>query len=321
MPSPRDYYEVLGVSRHADEKTIKAAYRKLAREYHPDVNKSSDAPRQFNEVQEAYDTLSDAQKRRVYDQFGHAGAAAAASGQRARPHGTYTWSNIGGDRHTGGAQPDLSDLFDEVFGGGGPRSPFGSSAPRTSSRAAQGRDLESDIMIGFMDAVHGGTQTVRLEQRGTTKSIEVTIPAGIADGARLRVRAAGQPGSRGAPPGDLILTVRIGAHPYYRREGERNLDLAMDLPLTIAEAALGAVITVPTPTKPVELTVPAGSSSGQKLRIRGLGIRAADGVTGDFYAVVKIVSPKDLTAADRTLLKELGERLPSPRTGPEWGVS
>lgn len=324
MPSQRDYYEILGIQRGASDDEIKAAYRKLARQYHPDVNKAPDAAAKFNEVQQAYDTLSDAGKRKVYDTYGHAGPSPFRGGAAGgRPHGTYTWSNVAGEPFEGAfSEGDLGSIFDEIFGAGaraGGAAPFGAAGARPKARArAKPREVNADITIGFLEAVRGGKHSLRVQRDGSAQTIEVTIPAGITDGTKLRIRG----GAGGATPGiaapDLIITVHVGAHPLFRREGARQLDIALDLPLTIAEAALGATVTVPTPTKPVELTIPPGSSSGQRLRVRGLGVRAADGSTGDFYAILRIVAPKSLAPEDRAALEKLAPRLTSPRDGPEW---
>ncbi len=336
MPTKRDHYDVLGLKRHATESDIKAAYRKLARQFHPDVNKAADAAQKFAEVQDAYDTLSDAPKRKLYDQFGHAGVEGSraagngggpGAGGARRPHGTYTWSNIAGEPFQGEgiSDSDLGSIFEEIFGAGSARpssaggSPFGSHA-RARSRASKGRDIDAEITIGFLDAVRGGTHTLRIQRGGSAQSIEVTIPAGITDGTKLRVRGSGSPSAGGSGAGDLILAVRVGAHPLFRREGEKQLDLALDLPLTIAEAALGTTITVPTPTKAVELTIPPGSSSGQRLRVRGLGIKTSAGDTGDLYAVLRIVAPKELSPEDHAALTAMRSRLPNPRSGTEWSV-
>ncbi|HVZ93924.1 MAG TPA: DnaJ C-terminal domain-containing protein [Phycisphaerales bacterium] len=324
MAEPKDHYEVLGLKRSATEAEIKAAYRKLARQYHPDVNKSADAAKHFNEVQEAYDTLSDPQKRKTYDQFGRAGAPGfrpGGGGGGGRPTGTYTWSNIGGDNFDVGGgfhEGDVGSIFEEIFGAAPGRasgSPFGSQA-RAKSRASRGRDLEAEVHVSFMESIRGGKQSLRVQRGGTTQTIEVTIPAGVTDGAKLRVRGSGAVSPSGSAAGDLILTVRVGAHPLFRREGE--LDIALDLPLTIAEAALGATVTVPTPTKPVELTIQPGASSGQRLRIRGMGVSIPGGKTGDFYAVIRIVAPKELSPDDREALKRIADHLPNPRAGNDW---
>lgn len=339
MPTKRDYYEVLGLSRNASEEDIKRAYRKLAREYHPDVNKGEDAAKKFAEISEAYEVLSDSEKRAKYDKFGHAFAGYDAAGggySGARPGGTYTWSNVGGN---GGGVPgfdpdDMGSIFEEVFGVGGGRtggSPFGGATrggARARSRPMRGEDITTDLNITFMTAVKGGKESVRVQRGGSIQTIDITIPPGIEDGKKLRVRGAGHPARGGATTGvagDLIVTVHVGNHPYFRRDPNKPLDILIDLPLTIVEATLGTTVNVPLLKGSVDLTVPPGCTSGQRLRIRGHGIcdttkaakRGKAPLTGDFYAVIKIVTPKpdELSPADRKMLEEISARLPHPRSG------
>lgn len=331
MASKRDYYEVLGVGRSADAEAIKGAYRKLARQYHPDVNKSDDASARFAEVQEAYDALSDPEKRKAYDRFGHdgpAGAGFGGVGGGGRGRGTYTWTNVAGSPGGGAAgftDSDIGSIFEEIFGVSGSRGGFGVRSPydtasashaRARSKPFKGRDIEHDVTVSFEEAIRGGTQSIKVLRGGTTQTIEVTIPAGVAEGAKLRVRGAGAPSTGGGSPGDLILNIRIRPDEVFRREGQ---DLILDLPLTITEATLGATVNVPTLDKRVSLKVPAGTQSGQRLRVKGHGVRTADGKAGDLYAVVKIVPPKQLSGEDRAALERMGERLPRVRTGPQWG--
>jgi curved DNA-binding protein len=329
MSNPRDYYEVLGVSRQASADEIKAAYRKLARTLHPDVNKAPDAAERFGELQRAYEALSDPEKRKLYDQFGHAGvdprvAGGAQSGWPggAGPGGgTYTWTNVGGGR---GGVPfddvDLGSIFEDMFGGaargagGRPGAGFGSRA-RARSRSARGHDLAREIEVGFEEAVRGGTRSIRVSRGGSSQTIDVKIPPGTADGAKLRVRGAGRPSAGGGGAGDLILTVKVAPHPVFSREGD---DLVVELPITIAEAALGAKVRIPTLGKPATLTVPPGTSSGQRLRLKGQGVPKKSGGAGDLHARVKIVGPKKLSKDDQDALRRLGEKLTSPRTGPHW---
>lgn len=312
MPSKRDHYDVLGVHRSAGDAEIKSAYRKLARELHPDRNKAPDAAVKFAEVQEAYDALSDTEKRRIYDQFGHnpPGSSGFGSGNGAGAGGVrYSWS--GGSPF---GDSDVGDIFESIFGGaaaGG--GPFGGgrAAPTGHARAKPGkaRDTEAVIEVDFMTAALGGSRTVRVGD-ATPREIDVKIPRGQPEGGRLRVRGGGMPGPRGGPPGDLLLTVHIAKHPYFRREG---LNVELDLPLNIAEASLGAKLNVPTLTGSVELSIPPGASSGQRLRLKGLGIKDESGSVGDLFAVVKLVAPKSLDPADRSALEELGTRLENPR--------
>lgn len=336
MPKKRDYYEILGVPRAATADDIKRAYRKLAREYHPDVNKSEGADKRFAEISEAYEVLSDESKRSKYDQFGHAGDPGFGSGYAGRPGGTYTWSNVGGSATApGGFDPDdIGSIFEEVFGvggqsaGGSPFGPRGRSTARARSRSMRGEDITADLHITFMTAVRGGTESVRIQRGGSAQTIDITVPPGIEDGKKLRVRGSGHP-ARGAGAsglsGDLIVTVHVGNHPYFRREPGKPLDILIDLPLTITEAVFGTTVNVPLLKGSVDLTVPPGCVSGQRLRVRGHGIvdttkaakRGGTPPTGDFYAVIKIVAPNptQLSEPDRQLLSTLGSRLPSPRTG------
>jgi curved DNA-binding protein len=308
---PKDLYAVLGVARTASADEVKKAYRKLARQYHPDVNKATDAQSKFTQVQHAYDVLSDEAKRRHYDQFGTTnGSEPPPSGGGAG--GNPRWSSVGGPFGSGQVDPDeLGSMFEAFFGNSGRGGGQGFSSKGGRSRSPRGEDAHEaarhEIMIPFVTAARGGTETLRLETGAGSQTIEVTIPAGIDDGAQLRVR-------RGGGSGDLILSVRVGSHPIFRRgEGAslgRGLDLSVDVPMTIADATLGAKLNVPTLDQPVEVTIPAGTASGKKLRLKGLGIKPATGAAGDLYAVVQIVPPAadTLTASERETLKTIASR-------------
>jgi curved DNA-binding protein len=318
----RDYYDVLGVSRSATADEIRSAYRKLARQLHPDVNKAADAAKKFNEVQEAYDILADEQKRKAYDQFGHAapGFSGAGAPPGGRPH--YSWSNVGGDVR--GADVDMEDLgsmFDAFFGGQ-PGGMGGMGGGARSARAKRARPaperqpaIEHELDITFLTAAKGGTETLRFQQDGKTRTIEVRIPKGTSDGTKLRVRA-------GAEGGDIILTIRVGPHPLFRRSehpgSPQGLDLYLDLPLNIAEATLGAGISVPTLEGSVDLKVPPGTASGRKLRIRGQGIEDDKGTRGDLYAITRIVPPDSTALAPKEAetLRAIAAKGPSPRA--DW---
>jgi len=326
MATPKDYYDTLGVPRNATADEIRKAYRKLARQHHPDVNKAADAAARFGEIQEAYEVLSDEEKRRNYDRFGHATPGFGGVGNGgSRPSGRQqAWSHV--DATGGGFDTDdLSGIFEQMFGGrggAGTGSPFGARGGRAGPGGSRvqpqrGTDLEHRVTITFMTAATGGTEELRLTISGEPTTISVKIPPGIEDGAKLRVRGKGQPGTSGGSPGDIILTVNVGQHPFFRREG---LDLFVDIPITIAEAALGVTVTAPllgavtgTGPKSVQLKVPAGTGSGQKLRVRGKGLSDAKGGSGDYYAVVQIAAPTDLTEDDRILLAKLANGLKNPR--------
>lgn len=319
MPQ-RDYYEVLGVPKSATSEEIRKAYRGLVRKLHPDVNKAADAQKRFTEVQEAYDVLSDEQKRKLYDQFGAAGVKGGpppGAGGRAggRPHVDVNGLNIDDE--------ELKEVFESIFGGGGMGGGgFGGRAPRggRAGRAAQQTPEETvrhELLIGFEAAARGTLEAVRLgTPDGVGKRIEVKVPAGVEEGAQLRVRA-----TRSTP--EVIITVRIGSHPLFRR-GEfadtgKGLDLYLDMPLSIAEATLGAKLSVPTLWGVMELTVPPSTGSGRKLRLRGKGLRDDAGREGDLYVIAKVVAPqRPPSEMEASVLREICEREPSPRRGAGW---
>lgn len=324
----RGYYDILGVSRTASADEIKAAYRKLARKLHPDVNKSSDASEQFQEVQKAYEALSDEESRRRYDRVGHKAFihGVSSSGRRSSEGGrgpTYTWSNVGGGEYGGATNDfdfgDIGEVFEEMFGRRGSfrgGSGAAGAGPESRSRPSKGRDLYAERLISFETAMTGGHEAVRIGRGGAAQTIEVKIPKGVLDGAKLRVRGGGEPSATGGPPGDLMLTIHVGKHPLFQREG---MDVVLELPLTIVEATLGASVAIPTPMgERVELKIPAASASGSKLRLRGRGVESEDGKKGDLLAVLRIVPPKELSQEDEAMLRTLGTKLGTPRTGPEW---
>jgi curved DNA-binding protein len=310
----RDFYEVLGVPRNASAEEIQRAYRKLARQFHPDVNKDPSAEERFKEISEAYDVLSDPETRRKYDQFGpnfrqvpegvdpDTWAAAQQGGrprgQRPRggqqtragqgaPGGFEGWTTFeGGD--FGGI--DFEDLFGGAFGRGR-RGPM------------RGADQEAELQLTVEEAFHGGRRTITLPGPGGPRTYDVNIPAGVTDGQRIRLAGQGSQGGGGGAAGDLYLIVRIAPHPRFRLEGR---DIYVDLPVTPWEAALGAKVPVEGPGGEAKVSVPAGSSSGRRLRLRGRGMPNPKGQPGDLYAVVKIMVPKRLKKRERELFEELG---------------
>lgn len=302
-----DYYKVLGVSRGASAEEIRKAYKKLAREYHPDrrPNDKSAAER-FKQIQEAHEVLSDPEKREQYDRYGSAfrGAGREPTGQ--------AWTSPGGagpidlNDLFGGGAVDLEDLFGGAFGGGfgrGPRQP----------RAMKGQDVRTTVTVPFTTAALGGSYDLHLTRDGRSETLTVKIPAGIADGGVIRLAGEGQPGVAGGPAGDLLVTVHVASHPYFRREGN---NLFVEVPVTPTEAALGAKVDVPTLSEGnVVLTIPSGSSSGTKLRLRGKGV--PDQRTkqpGDQIVTLKIVVPRELSERAKELYRELAEAAPqNPR--------
>lgn len=311
MSDKRDFYDVLGISKSANTDEIKKTYRKLARKYHPDLNKNDpSAERKFKEVQEAYDVLSDDKKRKAYDQFGHVGvnsasaaeaaAAAAAAGQgRARGAGgfRYTQQTPGGATVDYG-DVDFGDIF-EMFTGG--RARGGGRARQQVRDETPGQDITYDATISFLDAMRGTQVQVRLTHPDGSKPEEISIkvPAGVKDGAKIRVGGHGQPSPTGGPRGDLLITVRVGEHPYFRRDGQ---DILLDLPVSLKETIQGASISVPTIDGHVDLHIPAGMTSGKRLRIRGKGVPQKDGSRGDQYCRLMVQIPSGLTEEEKKQL-------------------
>ena len=301
MPAEkRDLYKVLGVARDVDADALKKAYRKLARRHHPDVNPGDKAYEdKFKEISEAYDVLSDAAKRRNYDEFGEVslqGGFDAEQARRAREaFGARFGGGAEGGPQFGGGEPfEFGDL-DDLLG----RFGFGGRGGGGRAASLRGSDLQAQLELDFLEAAKGGEKRLTLQLAGEdgrlrSQTLTVRIPPGVADGGRIRLRGKGAPGLGGGPPGDLWATVRVRPHPVFRREG-RNL--IVDVPLTIVEAIRGAKIEVPTLEGRATLTVPPGTDSGQKLRLRGKGIAApGGGVLGDLYVVVQIRVPKQLDA-------------------------
>jgi DnaJ-class molecular chaperone len=316
----RDYYEVLGVARTASEDEIKRAYRKLAKQYHPDRNPDPAADAKFKEVQRAYSTLSDTEKRQQYDQFGEVGVGEWHTTPQGRR--VYQW---GGGGSTVGVD-DLEDLFSAI-GGGAKRAGgsifeqiFGQGRGRGEtwevSEPPRVADEEREITLTFDQAVHGATMSLHLTsgRDGLRQQLEVKIPPGVEHGQRIRLRGR-VPGANGGPPADLLLRCNILPHPFFRRDG---LDVSVEAPVSVTEAALGAKIDVPTLDGNAMLTLPPGTPSGTKLRLKGKGIRRG-GEVGDQYVAVQIVPPATLSEEQRQLLEQFRSlETQSVRTNSPW---
>ena len=311
----RDYYEALGVPRTASAEELQQAYRRLARRHHPDVNKDPGAEERFKEVNEAYQVLSDPDTRARYDRFGpdfrripegaeREAAGAGFGGFRGRgpqPGGRsrrvyvdeggqriYVDEGGLGDEGLGGI--DLDDLLGGLFGGrGGP---------------VAGADQEAELELTVEEAYRGGRRWVGLAGPDGQRSYQVTVPAGVVGGQRIRLAGQGGQGTGGAAPGDLYLVVRIAPHPRYRLEGR---DIHVQLPVSPWEAAIGATVPVDTPAGEAKVKVPPGSSSGRRLRLRGQGMPNPSGQPGDLYAEVQIMVPPEPSRRERELFEELAK--------------
>lgn len=355
----RDYYEVLGVSKDASEAEIKSAFRKKAKEFHPDINKSADAPEKFKEAQEAYACLSDKDNRAKYDQYGHA----AFENPYGNAGGSYQGNPFGNF--------DFGDIFDDLFGGGFGSFGGGFGSSRNQNRARKGADSLYGMKLDFMEAVYGCKKDIEIEYfescddcdghgghgevscdecggrgyvirqtntilgaiqtksscpvcngKGKTfkskcntcrgngkikvnKTLTIDIPAGIDNGEQLRISGKGEAGINGGPNGDLYLQFRITPHELYRRDGD---DIYIDLPVTITDLCLGCKKTINTMDGEVELKIKEGTQPGDTLRIKGKGINNPDSwKKGDFYCVIKLVIPTDLSRKQKKILEELDD--------------
>lgn len=304
--SYKDYYKLLGVERGAKTEEISKAYKKLARKYHPDLNPGNkEAEEKFKEINEAYEVLKDPEKRKLYDQLGpdwqHGQQFQNGQGFE-NMHFNFNGQNVDG--------ADFSDFFESIFGGGGRNARGGHFGPDPfggfSSRPRRGRDVEAELPLTLEEVMRGGKRNVTLQMPQGPKTLEVNVPAGIRDGAKLRLSGQGDPASGGGTPGDLFLRIRYQPHARFKVDGE---NIHCDVALAPWEATLGARVPVPTLEGEVELNIPAGSSSGRKFRLRGKGLGTA-AKRGDLLVRVMIRVPAELTAEER----ELWERLAATST-------
>jgi curved DNA-binding protein len=304
----KDYYQSLGVPRTASAEEIKKAFRKLAREFHPDVAKDKKkAEEKFKEINEAYEVLSDADKRKKYDELG----ANWKSGAEFRPPPGYGGQAFRGGRANGGEEfhfggTGFSDFFEQIFGArmrGGDAGGFGRRGNFSSEDLAErGADIEGDIMVTLDEAARGSVRTVNVHHGDRNESHQVKIPPGISEGQKLRLAGRGENGSGGGENGDLFLRVRFAKHPDFEVDGH---NLVYELELAPWEAALGAEISVPTLDGKVNIKIPAGAPSGQKLRVRHHGLAQRDGTRGDLMVVTKIVVPEKIAGTEKKLWEQL----------------
>ncbi|VAW74562.1 DnaJ-class molecular chaperone CbpA [hydrothermal vent metagenome] len=303
----KDYYKIVGVEHDATQDQIKRAYRKLARKYHPDVSKERDAEERFKEIGEAYEVLKDPEKRAAYDQLGANWKAGADFNP---PPDWDAGFEFGGGGFTSGDSGNFSDFFESLFGqkfggvqGGHKRGHF----------HARGEDHHAKVLINLEDAFHGATRSITLRHPELNASghvitrertLNVKIPKGVREGQRIRLAGQGAPGIGEGPAGDLYLEIGFNPHTLYRAEGR---DLYLDLPIAPWEAALGATVKTPTPEGSVDLKIPAGTRSGQKLRLKGRGIPGTP--PGDIYVIPQITLPSADNEAAQALYRKMEQEL------------
>lgn len=310
-----DYYKTLGIQRGASQSEVEKAYRDLARKYHPDLNQDDkSAKKKFQEVQTAFDVLGNAEKRQQYDRFGTTHDSMGGGGPGgpggAGGFGGFDFSEIFGGGMGGmggGGGAGFEDMFRQAGGGG----------PRQRSRPVKGANIAHELKIPFATAVKGGEAQITIRRSdGRTETIAVKIPAGIQDNKKIRLRGQGEASPDGSGErGDLLITVRVNPHACFSRSGS---NLEVRVPLTVIEAARGARVEVPTPAGVVSLSIPAGTASGTKLRIKGHGVEAQGKPAGDLLAEVQIVVPTSLDEETEALLEKLSEQTDDPRQDLKW---
>ncbi|GAB4176742.1 MAG: DnaJ C-terminal domain-containing protein [Wenzhouxiangellaceae bacterium] len=318
----KDYYAVMGVKPDASQDEIKRAYRRLARKYHPDVSKEADAEERFKEIGEAYEVLKDPEKRAQYDQLrsGGFGGRSWRAGEEFRPppgwasgsNGGWHFEDLGGFGN--GGESGFSDFFESLFG-----------RARRARRPSRGADLRAVVEVDLETAFAGGVRQIELETaerqpdgsiKPRRKRLNVKIPAGVTDGQQIRLAGQGAPGAADAPNGDLYLEIKLRPHRLFSVDGR---DVYLTLPVAPWEAALGAKVKTPTLAGPVELNIPAGASSGRKLRLKGRGLPGKP--PGDQYVILKIVVPAAADAETRRLWEQLRDHTRfNPRASMEGGA-
>jgi len=298
----QDYYRILGVDRNADAATIKKAYRKLARKFHPDRSDEKDAEERFKEVNEAYDVLKDAEKRKAYDQFGE-------NWKHGQDFNAGGWGNAAGGGFSGG---DFSDFFESIFAQGGfsgARGGFGNAGGFRQQRARKGEDQHLKLDITLEEAFHGGQKTIQLSRSEaaaggiatpTLKKLKINIPKGVTSGKKIRLTKQGHASPQGGEAGDLILELNVLPHRWFRLEGK---DITLKCPITPWEAALGARVKAPTLSGQVELKVAPGTQSGQKMRLKGKGLPGKP--DGDMFVEILIHTPPAKNAESREFYRSM----------------
>lgn len=305
-----DLYQILGVAKTASKDEIKKAHRKLAIKFHPDKNPGKDAQERFKRIQEAYDVLSDDDKRAAYDRYGadfekmrgggYSGSAPGFDGLDLDQIFGRGGGGGGGFNFEGG----FGDFFEQILGGRGGAGP-GTRQGRTSTRRSpqKGANLRHELELPLEVVVRGGPTEFYVNE----EKLSLNIPAGVAEGAKMRLREQGQRSASGGPRGDLIVVVKTSKHPFFKRNGY-NLELT--IPISISEAVLGTAVDVPTPNGTVTLTIPPGTSGGKRLRLNGQGVPRGDGEFGDLIVSVQISVPSDVDAESEELLRKFDQANP-----------
>jgi len=324
---PEDLYQTLGIQRQADKDEIQKAYRKLARKFHPDMNPNDDRARErFKRVQEAYDVLSDPQKRQAYDQYGADFEKIRDSGFRPEAAGGDAFEGLDleqlfGGRASGGFQNGFNDFFEQLRGGGGGTRTRG---PQRRPRSGQphperphvGESVRYELSVPLKQALTGGSYEFPLPPTLGSQKVTVQLPAGIESGAKMRLRGKGYASPTGGPAGDLILVIRVEEHPAIKRVG-KNIELL--LPVTLREAMLGAKVEVPTIKGTLSLTIPAGSSGGKRLRLKGMGVDDGKGPAGDLIVELRISLPHRIEEGAKEWIEQFDRDYPlQPRANLRW---
>lgn len=311
MPAPfKDYYKILGVDRNASEKEIKAAFRKLARKYHPDVNPGDKASEErFKEISEANEVLTDKEKRQKYDQYGQYWeqvGAGGGPGPGGVPPGwegfTFDFGDFGrtdgrGDRYDAGGESGFSDFFEMLFGAGRPGARAGGGHRAAHRAPAKGRNVQAELEIPFEDAFLGAQKDFTVNGR----RIQLTIPKGVKDGQKMRLANQGEDGRGGR--GDLLITIKVRPHPMFER---REDDLYVEVPVDYVVAALGGEVCVPTPSGRVTMKIPPGTSGGRTFRLPGQGMpKLHENKRGNMYAKIRVYVPEKMPDKERDLLQQI----------------
>lgn len=309
MATSQDYYTLLGVSRSATKEEIQKAYRKLARKYHPDVNKEKGGEELFKKINEAHSVLSDPEKRKLYDRYGARWQEAGRESEQTRDWSSGNqWREYGGgfteEQRDPFGREGYEDIFSDIFGGAGQRSEWRGSYRRP------GRTVEAGLEVSLEELVHGASKNIswssmeRVDDtlRPVEHTVQLKVPKGLKDGSVIRLAGKGEDGRGGGPPGDLLLQISVRPDPRFTL---REYDLVTRVPVSPWEAALGAKITVETVRGRIHLSVPKGCYTGRKLRVKGKGLPRKEGGAGDLFVVIEIHIPRQLSEEERRLFHEL----------------